>query len=308
MLINISDIWGDAAKAAHKKYVEEVIARKYGTIVSPILERLVQYCCAEFACGLPNQLRDIIDTADYLCRGATSADVQRFLTESAKFFNYARFATKSATEWNAYAVCSAATYKLCPYCQQASAITIRSAKSGKSFRPTLDHFYPKGNYPYLALSLYNLIPSCQTCNSSLKGQLDFASTEHLHPYEDNEVVRYDWDFNSYIASRINASALVPAKAVVTLITRPSNNFQASRAAESIKTFLVAERLEFNLPSLESYIEVLSLYSSLRIEEVNKKALGVMPLSEKNVLQFDPENYRNEMLGRLKKDLFDARWR
>lgn len=33
---------------------------------------------------------------------------------------------------------------------------------------TLDHYYDKGNYPYLALSLYNLIPSCYTCNSKLK--------------------------------------------------------------------------------------------------------------------------------------------
>ena len=30
----------------------------------------------------------------------------------------------------------------------------------------LDHFYDKGTYPYLALSFYNLIPSCPTCNSS----------------------------------------------------------------------------------------------------------------------------------------------
>ena len=33
---------------------------------------------------------------------------------------------------------------------------------------TLDHYYDKGSYPYLALSLYNLIPSCYTCNSKLK--------------------------------------------------------------------------------------------------------------------------------------------
>jgi len=33
---------------------------------------------------------------------------------------------------------------------------------------TLDHYYGKGSYPYMALSLYNLIPSCYTCNSNLK--------------------------------------------------------------------------------------------------------------------------------------------
>jgi len=35
---------------------------------------------------------------------------------------------------------------------------------------TLDHFIGKGDYPYLALSLYNLIPSCYTCNSKVKGK------------------------------------------------------------------------------------------------------------------------------------------
>jgi hypothetical protein len=33
---------------------------------------------------------------------------------------------------------------------------------------TLDHYIDKGKYPYLALSLYNLIPSCYTCNSKVK--------------------------------------------------------------------------------------------------------------------------------------------
>lgn len=28
----------------------------------------------------------------------------------------------------------------------------------------LDHFYPKSLYPFFALSLYNLIPVCGTCN------------------------------------------------------------------------------------------------------------------------------------------------
>lgn len=34
---------------------------------------------------------------------------------------------------------------------------------------TLDHFMDKGTYPFLALSLYNLVPSCYVCNSKVKG-------------------------------------------------------------------------------------------------------------------------------------------
>ena len=39
---------------------------------------------------------------------------------------------------------------------------------------TLDHYIDKSKYPYLALSLYNLIPSCCTCNTKVKG---------IHPIE-----------------------------------------------------------------------------------------------------------------------------
>jgi hypothetical protein len=40
---------------------------------------------------------------------------------------------------------------------------------------TLDHYYDKATYPYLALSLYNLIPSCYTCNSKLKRNEEFKN-------------------------------------------------------------------------------------------------------------------------------------
>ncbi|KIM11966.1 MAG: hypothetical protein KU37_03730 [Sulfuricurvum sp. PC08-66] len=39
---------------------------------------------------------------------------------------------------------------------------------------TLDHFIDKGKYPYLALSLYNLVPSCYVCNSKIKGTQSIA--------------------------------------------------------------------------------------------------------------------------------------
>lgn len=42
-----------------------------------------------------------------------------------------------------------------------------STKTKNGF--TLDHFMDKGTYPYLALSLYNLVPSCYVCNSKVKG-------------------------------------------------------------------------------------------------------------------------------------------
>lgn len=43
----------------------------------------------------------------------------------------------------------------------------------------LDHFFEKADSPITALSLYNFIPSCQVCNSRIKGQKDLDTLYHL---------------------------------------------------------------------------------------------------------------------------------
>lgn len=46
----------------------------------------------------------------------------------------------------------------------------------------IDHFYSKKQYPYLALSFYNHIPSCRSCNQGFKGDTEFTFATHIHPY------------------------------------------------------------------------------------------------------------------------------
>lgn len=61
--------------------------------------------------------------------------------------------------------------KTCPYCQTAYIISFY--KQGELYNTaTYDHKIPKGRYPYLALSLENIIPVCHVCNVGLKGQSD----------------------------------------------------------------------------------------------------------------------------------------
>lgn len=70
----------------------------------------------------------------------------------------------------------------CPYC---NAEKIYSTKEGDLF-VEIDHYYSKAEYPYLSLSFYNLIPSCERCNGPLcKGARPFKLTSHLHPYHDD---------------------------------------------------------------------------------------------------------------------------
>lgn len=49
----------------------------------------------------------------------------------------------------------------------------------------IDHFYDKARYPFLAMSFYNLIPSCEGCNR-IKGTYDTFKHNSLSPYVRDE--------------------------------------------------------------------------------------------------------------------------
>lgn len=47
-------------------------------------------------------------------------------------------------------------------------LTFDELKASKKNHFTLDHLLPQSEYPHLSLCLFNLVPSCYTCNSKLK--------------------------------------------------------------------------------------------------------------------------------------------
>ena len=71
---------------------------------------------------------------------------------------------------------------VCPYCNRQYVTLYRDSGNHQKTTADLDHFYAKSIYPYLALCVYNFVPSCQICNSRFKGDVDFYETPHLYPY------------------------------------------------------------------------------------------------------------------------------
>lgn len=79
---------------------------------------------------------------------------------------------------------------ICPYCNREGVKVIPVDKIDengnivtKNIKAELDHFYPKELYPYLAVSLYNLVPSCETCNHySNKYRSDPYATGLITPF------------------------------------------------------------------------------------------------------------------------------
>jgi len=73
--------------------------------------------------------------------------------------------------------------RFCPYCNADTVYAIKV--NGRHVRSDLDHFFPKDKYPFLATSLYNLIPSCSRCNSPIKYNRDIDQDSMSMPYADD---------------------------------------------------------------------------------------------------------------------------
>lgn len=59
--------------------------------------------------------------------------------------------------------------RICPYCNRQYINPMMKISGREVCLGTLDHILPKNIYQLLSLSVYNLVPSCSGCNSTLKG-------------------------------------------------------------------------------------------------------------------------------------------
>jgi hypothetical protein len=89
------------------------------------------------------------------------------INEVNKIFDYTSFSKFNTTKYNAYDLIEKLNINVCPYCNRQYTNTIKPLSSLGGTRPTLDHYLIKSLYPYLALSFWNLVPSCYSCNSQL---------------------------------------------------------------------------------------------------------------------------------------------
>lgn len=216
-----------------------------------------------------------------------------FNTELKKIFNYDRFIRKSIA-WNAYELCKKSITRTCPYCNQAFAFTIQ--KKNRGFRPTLDHFYSKDIYPHLSLVINNLIPSCSTCNSSLKGMKNFHKDEHLNPLWDEEAIKFDLIHEDGILKLEEGMITSPEKIKMNI------NFDSSNASikNSVITFLLKERYE------EMIIEAIE-FATAKLNCDYAISTGIPYFNSKiesSLIRFNKEEYKRYLLGKLFLDIYN----
>jgi hypothetical protein len=153
--------------------------------------------------------------------------------------------------YGAYTFVNELDLKTCPYCNR-NYIFIVDEKTGK-LRPEIDHFYPKSIYPFLAMSFYNLIPSCPTCNHTKKDKNSLIK-KLKNPYGINSDY-YQFSINPNNIAVIGITDYFTIDGYKKLLTDYLSNDQKMKSLftpaeiSAIKNIAIFPNIEFRLKTI-----------------------------------------------------------
>jgi len=222
--------------------------------------------------------------------------------------NYDSFSKKAGwrkKEWCAYKLCSYARYVICPYCHISPIDTkLPDPEADRGYRPNLDHYYSKDDYPYLALTLCNLIPSCERCNGpQCKHKADFGTMPHLNPLSDLESVRFELNLLPGLRHKLQGTLSHTENSSQYVIELHPCGPDANKVKNSITTFGLTARYALVVDQIFRLRRQLRTLSSRR-----KMAAQAFPdlkteLADTVGFETDDNSYKRVMIGKLRLDLF-----
>lgn len=219
-----------------------------------------------------------------------------------KIINYESFSSKSRS-YCAYVLAEKLSIRTCLYCNRQYTLTIIKNKD-QITRPEFDHFFSQSKHRLLALSIFNLIPSCHICNSTLKGITEFNLSKNFHPYVHDLTNHYKYTFVPYeVASVLGSNSKLKIKIEVEVGANP----ESSRISNSKDVFKLEEIFNGHTEEVkdlfdvryklsEKYLDQLShTYRNLNIskEEMYRFAFGVY---------YEEVNFIKRPFSKLKSDL------
>ncbi|WP_272656975.1 MULTISPECIES: HNH endonuclease [unclassified Providencia] len=298
MIISIKDNWKNAADK-HTKYLNEIIMdflnKRKPRLLGKVKAR--EFIEEIHHLVLLSSREDILESIDIYMRYKNNLseninDLLIFNKQVKTVFNYNKFIRKTG-EWNAYKLCEKSLTRTCPYCNHSFAFTIQI--HGRGFRPTLDHFYSKDDFPHLALTLNNLVPSCNTCNSSLKGKKDFYIYKHLNPLWDGENLTFNLSHEDGVLNIENGIRISSENLRVNI----SMDEECPLSQLSLETFMLQER--YSMLTVEA-----ADFANCKLNFEHAKNSGIdyfRDIDESLLLRFDKNGYNKYILGKLYLDLY-----
>ena len=188
----------------------------------------------------------------------------------------------------------------CPYCNEnkTTQFEVVEPKTGESKLKRIydwDHFYPKTHYPFFAISLYNLVPSCKTCNFLKKNSIENCLNPH-EKYSIDDYLTFSFDLDN-IDYYLTADSFKIQKQTSGLKKKQTDNLlEAISLLERYQAN--KEMIRFNLlkyRDMETDLDKLKEYGlSEDSDDLLGKYFGVYT---------SPENYSKMPYSKLLSDIF-----
>jgi len=198
--------------------------------------------------------------------------------------------------WNNQIV-DAVDTRTCLYCNREYIINY-TANSETKTTAELDHFYPRSLYPFLSISFFNLIPSCKTCNSKLKGDKDTFQEEILYPYEEN------LNDNTKFRIKIENVDFLNDKTKFQLLIDEQNK----KAKDSIELFKLKDLYSEHKDIVLEMIQKAEIYNESYIDELFNRYEGTLFKNREDLMRLitcgyiTNEEIHKRPLSKLIKDI------
>lgn len=202
----------------------------------------------------------------------TKAMKDEILEQIKSVFDYEEIISRSKS--TSYGLAKITNRNTCTYCNRLYTNTIeeRDPETGRfndSYRitrPVFDHWYCKAEYPLLALSFYNLIPSCSVCNSSIKGSDKFSLESHLHPYIDNSINEFSFSYQP--KSLFENEVTLKYKTENEKLKKTLDDLKTKEVYNAHSNLELKDLIELNEKYTENYIDTMfnNTFSNLNMKE------------------------------------------
>lgn len=231
-----------------------------------------------------------------------NADVNPFLESVPDFknavkyvFNYDLFIKKSKKRYDAYKLAESLDINTCTYCNRNYTNTVVRSDGKKLTRPQFDHFFDKASNPLLALSFFNMIPSCSICNSDIKGAATMNLYNYLHPYIDNNTndIRFKYKYSDKTKSGLKI-----------VVDTPVN----SKSRRTIEVFAIEEVYNSHTGELADLIKLRQYFSDKYLTILSSNLLRNVIVSKEDLYrivfgtEYDSINFINKPFSKFKSDI------
>ncbi|WP_445710877.1 HNH endonuclease [Flavobacterium sp.] len=183
--------------------------------------------------------------------------------------------------------------KTCYYCN-IDFVNVFEKNTKNHF--TLDHILPKSKYPYLSISLFNLIPSCYSCNSKFKRNKEFKDLEFIHKispssktFELDKLLKFKLNFDVNTIGFENSISKI--KLIDDVKAKLTNLTSEKEVDIFIDMFSLKGRYEFHNGLAEEMVNKRKKYSDTQINEIVK-------IFKKNGILIDKESFKKDIFGSM----------